>query len=120
MRKARKCSRMNGGGHGFVDQQSPKLWAELSEAGADPTRASRAERPGPRRRRDALGSRWRAFGAADLGVHTTLAPTWFDPAETPGYITPYMILYALHDATVKPMPGQPMASCLAEWWSAAE
>jgi len=39
------------------------------------------------------------------GVHTTLAPTWFDPAETPGFITPYMILYALHDATVKPMPG---------------
>src|SRR5262249_32577753 len=23
------------------------------------------------------------------GVHITLAPTWFDPAETPGIITPY-------------------------------
>src|SRR5689334_13384176 len=51
-------------------------------------------------------------GQLTWGIHTTLAPTWFDPAETPGYITPYMILYALHDATVKPMPGQPMASCL--------
>jgi peptide/nickel transport system substrate-binding protein len=59
-------------------------------------------------------------GQLTWGVHTTLAPTWFDPAETPGFITPYMILYALHDATVKPMPGQPMAPSLAESWSASE
>ena len=39
------------------------------------------------------------------GVHISLAPTWFDPAETPGIITPFMVLYALHDAMVKPMPG---------------
>jgi len=38
------------------------------------------------------------------GVHISLAPTWFDPAETPGIITPFMVLYALHDAVVKPMP----------------
>ena len=38
-------------------------------------------------------------------VHVTIAPTWFDPAETPGLITPYMFLYALHDALMKPMPG---------------
>ena len=38
-------------------------------------------------------------------VHVSLAPTWFDPAETPGMITPFMLLYALHDAMVKPMPG---------------
>ena len=38
-------------------------------------------------------------------VHITLAPTWFDPAETHGMITPFMVLYALHDALVKPMPG---------------
>ena len=25
--------------------------------------------------------------------------------ETPGIITPFMVLYALHDAMVKPMPG---------------
>jgi len=31
-----------------------------------------------------------------------------------------MVLYALHDAVVKPMPGQPMAPCLAESWSASE
>src|SRR6516165_4042892 len=40
------------------------------------------------------------------GVHISLAPTWFDPAETPGIITPFMVLYALHDALVKPMPGR--------------
>src|SRR3954449_6333106 len=53
-------------------------------------------------------------------IHTSLAPTWFDPAETPGIITPFMVLYALHDAMVKPMPGQPMAASLAESWSASE
>src|SRR5690349_21513668 len=25
-------------------------------------------------------------------IHTSLAPTWFDPAETPGIITPFMVL----------------------------
>src|SRR2546426_1186457 len=52
-------------------------------------------------------------------VHVSLAPTWFDPAETPGVITPFMFLYALHDALVKPMPGNPMAPSLAESWSAS-
>ncbi len=54
------------------------------------------------------------------GIHTTLAPAWLDPAETPGFITPFMELYALHDAIVKPMPGQPMAPCLAKSWAASE
>jgi len=50
-------------------------------------------------------------------VHISLAPTWFDPAESQGIITPYMIYYALHDALVKPMPGQPLAPSLAESWA---
>ncbi len=58
-------------------------------------------------------------GQLTWAVHVSLAPTWFDPAETPGIITPYMILYALHDALVKPMPGQPYAPALAESWSAS-
>ena len=45
-------------------------------------------------------------GQATWAVHVSLAPTWFDPAETSGIITPFMVLYALHDALVKPMPGQ--------------
>src|SRR5436190_14242247 len=59
-------------------------------------------------------------GQLTWGVHISLAPTWFDPAETPGIITPFMVLYALHDALVKPMPGQPMGASLAESWSASE
>jgi peptide/nickel transport system substrate-binding protein len=59
-------------------------------------------------------------GQLTWGVHISLAPTWFDPAETPGIITPFMVMYALHDALVKPMPGQPLAPSLAESWSASE
>jgi peptide/nickel transport system substrate-binding protein len=74
----------------------------------------------------AIGSGARAAQAAGAtgqlvyGVHISLAPTWFDPAETQGIITPYMLLYALHDGLVKPMPGEPHATCLAQSWSAAE
>ena len=53
-------------------------------------------------------------GQLTWAVHVTLAPTWFDPAETSGIITPYMVLYAIHDAMVKPMPGNNLASSLAE------
>src|SRR5216683_1273033 len=59
-------------------------------------------------------------GQLTWGVHTTLAPTWFDPAETPGIITPFMVLYALHDALVKPLPESSMAPSLAESWAASE
>jgi peptide/nickel transport system substrate-binding protein len=60
-----------------------------------------------------------ADGQLTWAVHITLAPTWFDPAETPGLITPYMLMYALHDALLKPMPGQANAPSLAESWSAS-
>ena len=56
-------------------------------------------------------------GQMTWAVHVSIAPTWFDPAETPGIITPYMFLYALHDAVLKPMPGNPYAPSLAESWS---
>ncbi len=57
-----------------------------------------------------------AEGQLTWAVHVSLAPTWFDPAETPGIITPFMLLYALHDAMVKPMPGNAHEPCLAESW----
>src|SRR5437867_5445411 len=56
-------------------------------------------------------------GQMTWALHFTLAPTLFEPAETPGLITPFIILYALHDALVKPMPGKSMAPSLAESWS---
>jgi peptide/nickel transport system substrate-binding protein len=59
-------------------------------------------------------------GQLTWGIHVSLAPTWFDPAETQALITPFMVLYALHDAMVKPMPDSSQAPCLAESWSAAE
>jgi peptide/nickel transport system substrate-binding protein len=59
-------------------------------------------------------------GQLTYGIHVSLAPTWFDPAETLGLITPFMVLYALQDAMVKPMPGNLHAPCLAESWSMSE
>jgi peptide/nickel transport system substrate-binding protein len=56
-------------------------------------------------------------GQMTWALHFSLAPTLFEPAETPGVVSPFMILYALHDALVKPMPGKSMASSLAESWS---
>src|SRR5262249_204323 len=59
-------------------------------------------------------------GEMTWAIHVSLAPAWFDPAETPSVIPPFMILYALHDALVKPMPGNPMAPSLAESWSVSK
>jgi peptide/nickel transport system substrate-binding protein len=56
-------------------------------------------------------------GQVTWGVHISLAPTWFDPAETTGIVTPFIVMYALHDALVKPMPGNPLAPSLAESWN---
>src|SRR5262249_25789683 len=53
-------------------------------------------------------------------LHVSLAPTWFDPAETQAIVTPFMVLYALHDALVKPMPDKLQAASLAESWSASK
>ena len=56
-------------------------------------------------------------GTMTWGVHITLASRWVDPAETEGIITPFMVLYALHDALVKPMPGGANTASLAEAWT---
>ena len=56
-------------------------------------------------------------GTMTWGIHITLASRWLDPAETEGIITPFMVLYALHDALVKPMPAGPSTPSLAESWS---
>src|SRR5882672_32822 len=59
-------------------------------------------------------------GQLTWGVHISLAPTWFDPAETPGIITPFMVMYAMHDGMVKPMPGNMATPSLAESFTASE
>jgi peptide/nickel transport system substrate-binding protein len=56
-------------------------------------------------------------GQLTWAFHVSLAPAWFDPAETTGIITPFKFLYAMHDALVKSMPGNPLAPSLAESWT---
>src|SRR5437016_2328462 len=53
-------------------------------------------------------------GTMTWGVHITLASRWLDPGETEGIATPFMVLYALHDALVKPMPAGLYTPSLAE------
>ena len=52
-----------------------------------------------------------------MAWHVTIAPAWLDPSTAPPQITPFGILYALHDALVRPLPNQKMAPSLAESWS---
>src|SRR6266511_2424547 len=57
----------------------------------------------------ALGAMLAGAGSADaaegqltIGAHITVAPRWLDPGETESAISPFMVLYAIHDALVKP------------------
>ena len=59
-------------------------------------------------------------GTMALGLHVTLVSRWLDPGETEALITPFMVLYALHDALVKPMPGNIMTPSLAESWTVSK
>jgi len=56
-------------------------------------------------------------GQMTWALHFTPAPTLYEPSETAGLITPFMFLYALHDALVKPLPGKSMGPSLAESWT---
>jgi peptide/nickel transport system substrate-binding protein len=56
-------------------------------------------------------------GEAVMAWHVTIAPTWFDPSTAPPQITPFGILYALHDGLVRPLPGQKIGNSLAESWT---
>jgi peptide/nickel transport system substrate-binding protein len=56
-------------------------------------------------------------GTMTWGVHVTLAARWLDPSDTEAFITPFMVLYAVHDALVKPMPGGDNTPSLAESWT---
>src|SRR5262249_8530544 len=103
---------------------------ELTSTGMRPT-LSRADIAPTRREVLALAAAVATAGAGapvcaqpagqlTWGLHISLAPTWFDPAETSGLVTPYLVLYALHDALVKPMPGEPLAPSLAQSWSQSD
>src|SRR5882762_8660991 len=57
-------------------------------------------------------------GEVTIAWHVTIAPTWFDPSSAPPQITAFGMLFALHDALVRPLPGKgKMSPSLAESWS---
>src|SRR5499425_1169088 len=56
-------------------------------------------------------------GQLTWGLHFSPTLALYELAETPGLITPFMFLYALHDALAKPMPGKSIAPSLAESWT---
>jgi peptide/nickel transport system substrate-binding protein len=55
-------------------------------------------------------------GQAVMAWHVTISPSWFDPSTAPPQITPFGILYAIHDALVRPYPPHKMGASLAESW----
>src|SRR6266850_3743326 len=59
-------------------------------------------------------------GTLTWGIHVTLAARWLDPGDTEAFINPFMVLYALHDALVKPMPGGDNTPSLAESWTTSK
>ncbi len=56
-------------------------------------------------------------GEAIVAWHVTLAPSWFDPSSAPPQITAFGMLYAIHDALLRPLPGQKIGPSLAETWT---
>lgn len=55
-------------------------------------------------------------GTVTIAWHVTIPPAWFDPSTAPPQITPFGMLYAIHDALVRPYPGQKMGPSMAESW----
>jgi peptide/nickel transport system substrate-binding protein len=58
-----------------------------------------------------------AEGTMKWGVHVSLTPAFFDPADGTGTALPLMVWYAVHDALVRPLPGARMGAALAQSWS---
>ncbi|PYM52157.1 MAG: hypothetical protein DME16_01935 [Candidatus Rokuibacteriota bacterium] len=59
-------------------------------------------------------------GTLTFALHFSPVTRWLDPAEGESTITPFLLLYALHDGLLKPMPGSGSAPSLAESWSMAK
>ena len=66
---------------------------------------------------DPAAAQTRPEGEMRWALYVTLSPAWFDPAEVSGQLTPFWVLYAMHDALVKPMPGNMTTPSLAESWT---
>jgi peptide/nickel transport system substrate-binding protein len=123
------CQRATGGVEGLQVHGWTKLQPALAHEGGHMSRTLyRMARRSSRTAWLLMATAWLVGGMlAGLGLaqpagelvwawHVTIAPAWFDPAEAPAQITPFGILYALHDALVRPMPGERMGNSLAESW----
>ena len=56
-------------------------------------------------------------GTLTIAMHFSPVTRWLDPAEGESTITPYLLLYALHDGLLKPMPGVGSGPSLAQSWA---
>ena len=56
-------------------------------------------------------------GKVVMAFHVTISPAWFDPSTAPPQITPFGVLYAIHDGLVRAYPGTNMGPSLAESWT---
>jgi peptide/nickel transport system substrate-binding protein len=56
-------------------------------------------------------------GTLTIAMHFSPVTRWLDPAEGESTITPFLLLYTLHDGLLKPMPGTLSGPSLAESWS---
>src|SRR5262245_14618051 len=59
-------------------------------------------------------------GTLTWGLHVTLAAKWVDPGDTEAFINPFMVLYAVRDALVKPTPAGDTTPSLAESWTVSK
>src|SRR5207302_2669184 len=91
------------------------LLSVLTAFGPLPSPATAQSRTGSPPKPEALPQK--PEGEMRWAIYVTLAPQWFDPAEVQGQINSFWVLYAMHDALVKPMPGNLMTPSLAESWT---
>src|SRR3990170_4733737 len=60
-------------------------------------------------------------GEMRFALYVTIAPAWLDPGEAPpGFFSSFWLMYGVHDALVKPMPGNNMTPSLAESWTESD
>ena len=108
------------------DREEHEQAADPGHPGRDQHLLGRVRRPAPRWLRVAVllacvflllvPVAIAADGQVTWGVHTMLVPSYFDPSETI-IGTSFMVLYGVHDALVKPLPGKGVAPALAESWT---
>lgn len=55
-----------------------------------------------------------------VASHVSVVPAWFDPGQSLGQYSAFMTLFAIHDALVKPLPGNEQSPSLAKEWKRSD